>query len=108
MIALTGVRTYPAAAIISNTPTGISHKNNAAINSVPVGTQHSVSILVVPASTSDVDVSFDSGTTWPLTVYKGTSQSWGSTSPNVISLNQMRFRPTTYPAGIATYNVWGD
>ncbi|TXH71281.1 MAG: hypothetical protein E6Q83_03505 [Thiothrix sp.] len=108
MIALTGARTYPAAAIIKQTPTGISYKSNTTINSVPTGAQHSVSILVTPTSTADVEVSFDSGTTWPLTIYKGSSQSWGNDSTNGISLTQMRFRPAGYPAGVATYNLWGD
>lgn len=107
MIGVSGSRTYPAAAVTPQAVTGITYTADNIVRSVPVAVKHSVTLVVEPLSASDVDVSFDSGTTWPYQATKGSARSWGSDAVNGAVLTQMRFRPKG-GSGTATYSLHGD
>lgn len=92
MIALSGTKTEPAAALQPQSPSGASYINDAGVHAFEVSAQHSGSITVASNSTNPVEVSFDSGTTWPLQLESGEIQSWGSDPVNGVVLGQIRAR----------------
>ena len=59
----------------------------------------SLTLMVYPDSPSPVDVSFDSGATWPMVAIAGQSLTWHA------DCTAMRFRPSS---GTASYSLHGD
>lgn len=106
MIGLSGSKTEPAVALQPQSPSGTSYINDTGAYGFEVSAQHSGSITVASTSANPVEVSFDSGTTWPLQLEAGETQSWGSDPVNGVVLGQMRARGT---GGLAsTWKMTGD
>lgn len=92
MIGMSGQATTPDAPLNPQSPYGQSYDADIGEHGFPVSVTHSGSITVASSSANPVEISFDSGLTWPMMMEEGESQSWGTDPVNGSVLSQIRVR----------------
>lgn len=88
-----------------HTPSGATYTADTAIRSFDPSVQYGVSVTVATATANPVEVSLDSGATWPVVLEAGQSQAWGGTGVAFDATN-MRVRGSGGLA--ATWTMAGD